>query len=238
MKKLMTAFAACMLAGFVSAQITSLNIVGYQTLSGNEGFTVVAPTFITTAGAAQTFTYSSIQGTFQVTDNLQFFDSLGNVNFTAIWLNEDAGKTPGWYDSSDWDVSLTDATLPAGSAFFAQLAAAGSIMFVGEVDKAATVITAGEGFTVMGNCRPYGVKYSALVATGLQVTDNLQYFDPIGNVNFTAIWLNEDAGKTPGWYDSSDWDVSLADVEIPAGQGFFLQCAAAGATVTIPAPVL
>jgi hypothetical protein len=198
----------------------------------------MAPTFITVGGVSQACTYGALNGEFQFFDNLQFFDAAGDVNFTAVWLDENVGATPGWYDNNDWGVALADEPLPSGSAFFVSMAAGGSIVISGEVDMDPVQITGVEGFTAMGNPRPYDVTYGDLVCTGVQFFDNLQFFDAAGDVIFTAVWLDENVGATPGWYDNNDWGVALAGEAIVAGQGFFLSCAAAGATVTIPAPVL
>lgn len=234
MKKLVTAFAACALAGLAFAQVESVNIVGYQTLSGNAGFTVVAPTFVSVGSTTDEFTFGDIQGDFVFFDTLQFFDSAGNVNFQAYWLDENFGLTPGWYD--DAQVSLATTPVPAGSAFFASMASGGSIVIAGQVSADDVVISAGAGFTVIGNCRPYDVTFGDLVCTGISFFDTLQFFDAAGNVNFQAYWLDENFGLTPGWYD--DAQSSLNSTVIPSGQGFFLSAANAGATVTIPAPTL
>lgn len=242
MKKMMTAFAACMIAGLVSAQVESQNIVGYQTKTVPAGFTAVSPTFLTPGGAAITF--SAITGTFGWGDQLQFFDAAGNVNFFATWCLADIDGVPsdGWY-SVDGAVytSLADTQIPAGQAFFASLSSEGSITVSGEVGTSDVTVTSVEGFVLTGNCTPVSVKYGDLVCTDIGWGDQIQFFDESGNVVFFATWCLADIDGVPadGWY-SVDGAVytSLATTEIPAGQGFFLSTAAAGATVKIPAPAI
>lgn len=231
MKKLVTVFALC--AAFSAMAVESDNIVGYQTVSCASGFTVFAPTFLTVGGTP--FTFKDIKGTMEVADNLQFFDEVGNVNFTATWYTmETLGVPDGWYDDSL--NPLADTEIPAGQAFFVSLASAGSITVKGEVNKNAVTVTSVAGFTVAGNCMPKGVTYGSLVVTGIEVADNLQFFDEVGNVNFTATWYTmETLGVPDGWYDDSL--NSLATTEIPAGQGFFLSTANAGVTIQIPAAI-
>ena len=241
MKKLMTAFAACMLAGIVSAQVQSQNIVGYQTLTGNAGYTVVAPTFVSVGDTLGQLTYSQITGEFQDTDNIQIFDVDGNVAATAIWLTA-AGlygvPTDGWY-ADDYSTAKGSDLIPAGAGFFVSMANGGNIVIAGQVSQSAVVVPTVSGYTVTGNCRPYDITYGNLDCVGLQDTDNIQIFDVDGNVSATAIWLTA-AGlygvPSDGWY-ADDYSTSKALDVIPAGQGFFVSCADVG-TITIPAPVL
>lgn len=236
MKKLMTAFAGCMIAGFLSAAVESQNIVGYQTLAGNTGFTVVAPTFVTVGGVSQQLTFSSIQGAFTATDNLQFFNAAGDVTTTVYWLDDTFGVATGWY-AEDFSTSLADQTVPAGTAFFVSMAAGGNIVMAGQVEKAAVTVTAVSGFTAVGNARPYDITFGDLASNGLTATDNIQFFNEAGDVIRTVYWLDDSFGVAPGWY-AEDFSTSVAADPIAAGQGFFLSCAADGATVTLPAPVL
>ena len=231
MKKLVTAFALC--AAISAMAVESENVVGYQTVTCASGFTVFAPTFLTVGGTP--ITYKDIKGTFEVFDNLQFFDAAGDVTFTATWYTlEAAGLPDGWYDGEG--NSLADTQILAGKAFFVSLANAGSVTVKGEVNKNAVTVTSEAGFTVTGNCMPKGVTYGALIVTGIEVFDNLQFFDAAGDVTFTATWYTlEAAGLPDGWYDGEG--NSLSATVIPAGQGFFLSTANAGVTIQIPAPL-
>ena len=220
MKKLVTAFAACMIAGLVTAAVESINIVGYQTLGGAPGYTVVTPTFISVGSTDQTTTFGAIQGEFEFFDNLQFFDAEGSVVFTAYWFD-------GWIDEGF--APLDDEPLPAGLGFFVEMGAGGAIQFSGQVDAEDVVVTADAGYTVMGNCRPYDITFADLEVDGLDYFDNLQFFDADGSVVFTAYWFD-------GWIDEGF--APLDEEVIASGQAFFLESGAGGATITIPAPVL
>jgi hypothetical protein len=233
MKKLVTAFALC--AAISAMAVESENVVGYQTVSCPAGFTVFAPTFLTVGGTP--FTFKDITGSMEWFDNLQFFDSTGDVNFTAYWQTVDTapGGIAGWYDGSDQPLANTE--IPAGQAFFISLANAGTVTVKGQVNASPVTVTSAAGFTVTGNCMPKNVKYGDLVVTGIEWFDNIQFFDATGDVNFTAYWQTVDTapGGIAGWYDGSDQP--LANTFIPAGQGFFLATANAGVTVQIPAPL-
>jgi hypothetical protein len=234
MKKLVTAFALC--AAISAMAVESENVVGYQTVTCAQGFTVFTPTFLTVGGTP--YTFKDISGTMEWYDNLQFFDSYGDVNFTAYWQTVDTapGGIAGWYDGDG--NALANTVIPAGQGFFISLANAGSITVKGEVNTSNVTVTSVEGFKVMGNCMPAGVKYGDLVCTGIAWYDNLQFFDIYGDVNFTAYWQTVDTapGGIAGWYDGDG--NALANTVIPAGQGFFLSTASAGVTIQIPAPTI
>jgi hypothetical protein len=231
MKKLVTAFALC--AAISAMAVESENVVGYQTVTCPAGFTVFAPTFLTVGGTP--FTYKSLSGTFEWSDNLQFFNAAGDVTFTATWQTmEMAGLPDGWYDGEG--NSLENTEMPAGLGFFISLASAGSVTVKGEVNKNSVTVTSESGFTVTGNCMPKGVTYGSLILTGIEWSDNLQFFNEAGDVIFTATWQTmEMAGLPDGWYDGEG--NSLSATVIPAGQGFFLSTASAGVTLQIPAPL-
>ena len=61
MKKLVTAFAACMIAGFVSAQVESLNIVGYNTMAPGDSIIPVGVSLKNMAGTNQDYVVSGPQ---------------------------------------------------------------------------------------------------------------------------------------------------------------------------------
>jgi len=58
-------------------------------------------------------------------DNLQFFDSVGNVSFAATWYTvESYGIPTGWYD--DLGAPLADTVISAGQGFFLSTGNAGA----------------------------------------------------------------------------------------------------------------
>lgn len=230
MKKLMTAFAACMIAGLVTASVQSRNIVGYQTSTAATGFTVYAPTF--TACGVTNPVFGLITGNFAFADNLQFFDASGNVVFTAMWDDGTINPEAGWY-TDDFANSLATTEIPIGQGFFVSTASDVSMVVAGEVNNTNVVVECGAGFTVMGNPRPYAITYGNLQCTNMSFADNLQFFDATGNVSFTAMWDDGTINPEPGWY-TDDFGSSLAATEIPAGQGFFFSSANGGTTCTIP----
>jgi len=242
MKKLMTAFAACMIAGLVSAQVYSQNVVGYQTVAGAYGFTVLAPTFVSVGDTLGQFTYSQITGEFLDGDNIQIFDLNGDVTTTVYWLTA-AGiygvSADGWY-ADNYSTPVGDTVVPAGTAFFVSMANGGNIVIAGQVSKSAIVTPTVAGFVATGNSRPYNITYGDIVGAGLTDGDNIQIFDANGDVVTTVYYLSA-AGiygvPADGWY-ADNYSTSVATTVVPAGTGFFLSCASDGGTITIAPPVL
>ena len=74
MKKLVTAFAACALAGLVDAQVESVNIVGYNTVTIDKQWTIIAANFEAVGGGA-----IAIQDAFPYSDGM----TKGNTTATA-----------------------------------------------------------------------------------------------------------------------------------------------------------
>ena len=101
MKKLVTAFAACMLAGLVSAQVESQNVVGYQSMSLVAGVNMIGVNWQAVGGA----TNISIQGPANAliddsqiaagSDQLQVFDT-GTQKFTVYTMYPNTGSSPIW----------------------------------------------------------------------------------------------------------------------------------------------
>jgi len=123
MKKLVTAFAACALAGAVFAQVESVNIVGYATTAINSAtWYQIAPTFIPVQGTENDgtaindiFTTGFAEG-----DAIYVWNQTTQSYDAYSWLNEptDENGDPtiaGWADAGDVRTSVA---LPLGSSMF------------------------------------------------------------------------------------------------------------------------
>lgn len=130
MKKLVTAFAACMIAGLVSAQsVTSLNIVGYQTVPlTKDGFTATGPTLAPVNMTGGNMTLGDIAANeffAPFEDSIQIFDASGSVVIMATYVSQanldlwEMGPEylPGWYDYADGELqggTLNSTVIAAG----------------------------------------------------------------------------------------------------------------------------
>lgn len=119
MKKLLTAFAACMIAGLVSAQVESVNVVGYQTIDVPAGSSIIAPTFTTVGGGATDFTLDMI------TPSAEFDAEAASGGGTIQFINPDGtwgvlaqywGSYGGWYIAGT-ETLINDTPLTGGQGF-------------------------------------------------------------------------------------------------------------------------
>ena len=112
MKKLVTAFAACALAGLVDAQVESVNIVGYQTVPlAQNGYTFTCSTFAPIGMTDGTMTLGDIAANENFSpfeDSIVIFDAAGAVAVEATYVSQavldDAGVTgveAGWWGLND-----------------------------------------------------------------------------------------------------------------------------------------
>lgn len=99
MKKLVTAFAACMIAGLVSAQVSSQNVVGYNTVLLKVGVNAVAPSFDQVSGGSMDLqavipgTTAGLKkgGAAGLADNIMIWD-LANTKYNLYFLHDGSGK--------------------------------------------------------------------------------------------------------------------------------------------------
>jgi len=236
MKKLVTAFAACALAGLAFAQVESVNIVGYQTLTASAGFNLYTPTFVTVGSQPPVVDLASITGDFVDFDTIQFIDADGNITAIYQWLTV-AGfgvAADGWYDGDFNPVALPNLT--PGASYLLSTAATVGVLNSGEVNTSPNLITVAAGFSAVGNSSPTDTLLSEFVfAGGISDFDTIQFLNTEGNVETIYQWLTV-AGfgvAADGWYDG---DFNAVDTTVYAGQGFLLSTAG-GCTVTVPSPI-
>lgn len=79
MKKLVTAFAACALAGLVDAQVESVNIVGYNTVTIDKQWTIIAANFEAVGGGA-----ISLQDAFPYSDGMTKGNNMNAADMLQI----------------------------------------------------------------------------------------------------------------------------------------------------------
>lgn len=162
MKKLMTAFAVCMMAGLVSAQVESQNIVGYST-SALKGatFNMFSVQFGTVGGGGFNINSGALSGDLlgaesnTDADQVQIWDPLTS-SYAVYYLYSDGF----WYNFNTDAAFQADypTGLPAGTAFWYMAKGAdGSATFAGEVPSTATVTKAITGGTFNMITFPYPV---------------------------------------------------------------------------------
>ncbi|OPZ95581.1 MAG: hypothetical protein BWY72_02051 [Bacteroidetes bacterium ADurb.Bin416] len=234
MKKLVTAFAACALAGLAFAQVESVNIVGYQTLSLPTGYKMATSTFVPVGSDGTSLRLGDIVPTnFDGAngDTVQFFNlnGSGSVSTTAWYF---AGY--GWFDFNT-NESLDDMLIPAGTGMYVNSTLAGAEFLVaGEVLQEASTLVLPTGYTVAGNSSPVEITLGQIVpnasfdgANG----DTVQFFDPTGSgIVTTTAWFF--AGY--GWFDFNT-NESLDAMVINPGDAFYVNATQANAQLSFPA---
>ena len=261
MKKLMC-FAAALTAGIALADISSSNVVGYQNQTLNFGFNFTVPTFTAISGDfklgdikgkdldmyANQIQFLADDGSCLLTDE---YPEFGDVVFLQFMYVEDA-DVPGWYLNADEEYKYpqNDRVIPAGQGFLIEGAGGGEyITFAGAVGLEDTEIVLAFGFNFSGNCTPVDIKFGDITAKDLDMYANqiqlladdgscllTDEYPEFGDVVFLQFMYVEDA-DVPGWYLNADEEYKYPqnDRVIPAGQGFLIEGAGGGESITVPA---
>jgi len=230
MKKLATAFAACMLAGLVSAQVESQNIVGYQTFEGlvSGGVYLIGDQFALVGGGSTVVPIASLtNGTLKAGsnvssgDNLQTWDPSIKAYVTYFYRTG-----YGWVNSTNNTVVTTDTVDLRNGVFLRKKLTAGSLTFSGEVYGRTSVTNdnlVSGGVYLFANPWPVDVPVASLtngtLKAGSNVSsgDNLQTWDSSAKAYVTYFYRTG-----YGWVNSTNNTVVTSDV-IPAGQAFFFR---------------
>lgn len=254
MKKLMTAFAACLFAGIVSAQVQSENIVGYQTLTAPGQYYSSGATFITVGSATGEWRLGDVVATGMdpSMDSVQFLDpATANVSIQATYIDEataisygDAGLQ-GWWDAA-LENRLDDEVFAAGTGFLSSFASAGvTLTYSGEVlDGIVVLDLTGQQYPMIANFTPVDLTLGDLTATGMDPSmDSIQFLSVAdANTEVQATYIDAataiaygDAGLQ-GWWDAA-LENRLDDQTFPAGASV-LGSFANNVTITFPDPIL
>lgn len=239
MKKLITAFAACAMAGMVSAEVSSQNIVGYQTLALNSGaFTQVSPTFITVGGTTQV-TLSQLNGDMAELDSIQFLDSTTATASEYFYLVEGSISpgVSGWY-AADLETPAGDVVIAAGASVYYSSQGGTQVMFSGEVNQNDVVLNTASGFNALGNPFPVDTTLGVILFGGITELCSIQF---TGDDTATAseYFYLEEGSISPGvsgWY-AADLETSVSDTVVAAGQGFLFSEQGTTTAITFVSPL-
>ena len=246
MKKLVTAFAACMLAGLVSAQVESQNVVGYQNMSLVSGFNMIGVNWQAVGGA----TSISIQGpanslidVSQIaagSDQLQLFDT-GTQKFTVYTMYPNTGSSPVW--DGQWTKvgqgTLIPLSVSTGQGFlFNNSGAPKSLTFKGQADFVSKTNTFAfvAGFNAFTCQFPAGFDFnSEIVKNVVAGSDQLQLFDT-ATQKFTVYTMYPNTGNSPTWdgkWTKVGQGTLLGALTMQMGQGGLYNRNAAGVGTSV-----
>jgi hypothetical protein len=256
MKKLVTAFAACALAGLVNAQVESVNIVGYQTLTASGRTFSTGPTFVTVGDINGEWTLGDItaSGMDPMNDFIQFLDTTtASTYLYATYIDEAAsianvGDTSmvGWWDLA-FENSLDSQVFSAGVGFLSNFTSTGiTFTYAGEVLTGPTTLDLSSQVTPMvSNFLPVDLILGDLTVSGMDpMNDFIQFLNTTtASTYLYATYIDEAAsianiGDTSmvGWWDLS-FENSLNSQQLPAGAAFLGNFTSTGVMINFPDPV-
>ena len=229
MKKLMFVATAALCAAVGFGDITSQNVVGYNTLNDGNSSVMLGCTFADVTGTSQGVKLGALVGNFEAYDGIQIaYMQNGVIEFTQYqYLTEDDGVAAnGWYDGS-WE-SAADVVIPRGSAvwFVSSSGTSKDVTSAGEVPSTSMIHPA---FAESSNmiCSAYPVEFNpnavSVAWSGLKSYDEIQVsYVNEGIIEFNQYqWLTEDDGvDEAAWYDGN-WEKVTVPIAA-VGQGFWL----------------
>lgn len=262
MKKLMTACAACVLAGMVSAQVESVNIVGYQTKTASGAYFSSGSTFVSVGSTAGEWKLGDVtaSGMDPFADFIQFLSpDTANTVLSATYIDvafdaengDGDGALVGWWDFSDpGGTSLSDEVLSAGTGFLCNFSSSGvTLTYAGEVIQGATSLDlSGLQYPLIANPTPVDLVLGDITASGMDpFSDFIQFLSPTtANTVLSATYIDvafdaengDGDGALVGWWDFSDpGGTSLDDTELPAGAAFLGNFSSSAVVINFPAPI-
>ena len=246
MKKMLAACAAMMVAGLVSADITSDNIVGYTQKTATAGFNWYTPMF-TGVGLNTIDIQDIVLSGDKVgwgSENIQILDE-GGATVTSYFYY-DSGMTG--LDKTCWvddDFAAVSFAIAAGDGVLIDTGDDGegvACTAAGEVPTADVTFTTVAGFNFTGNPFPATIDIQDITITDDAGavgwgSENIQILDAGGAT--TTSFFYYDPGMTG--LDTICWvddDFAAVSYAFAAGDGFLIDTGddGAGYTVTIKAP--
>ena len=213
--------------GTATAAVES-DVVGYTTITMEAGkWYMVGTPFVAlddaTAKLNNVFTIGFGEG-----DTLQLYKD-GQGYSTYRWNK----YKNGWATSTFSVASLADVVLPAGQAVFINKRIDGEVVLSGKVavEEAVTFGSeAGNAWDQFVCVYPETVKLNSITWTGMAEGDTLQIYNPgdeVAGVAAGYVTYRWNKYKN-GWATSTFSVAPLAEVNVPAGQAFFVNKKSAG----------
>jgi hypothetical protein len=209
--------AAVIAAGLVSAsaQVYSVNVVGYANVVLTNGFNMIANP-LDKSGTGQN-TISNVFGT-NLPNNSIVYKFVNGTYVSAIYALAGKGAT-----TPTWDANGVVQSLNPGEGVFVKVAAPVTNTFVGTVLQGSlnnTNIPAGGGFSILASQVPQGGGLQTVLGYPARNGDIVYTWNPAGSGSYVP-YVYAPAGKgstNPVW--------SPSEPSIAVGQGFFLKTTA------------
>jgi hypothetical protein len=209
MKKLMTALAACLVAGFVVAQsVTSANVVGYYGIAKFDSQNAwCGQAFQKVGGGNHTLSEMFNSADLGYGDTIQLFN--GSEFVAYAWTGT------GWENAELQvvGVDIPDITMAPSSGFY--LTAANTVNMVGEVSPVNATVNLSAGYTLVTAPFPVAFNVDDMDFSALAYGDAVQVWDAVNLVFVAYVW------NGTGWEDASLNPVT--GVIAALGESVFLQ---------------
>jgi hypothetical protein len=209
--------------------VESANVVGYDTLTITNGYSLVTATF-SKIGTTK-FTLGDLKPTDFNSDNgdlVQFYSATGNgaIGQMAYYYPGD-----GWQDADGNSLDNYEITSGIGGIFYTASVGGAKFVVSGEVKMNGVTSSLAQGYTVTGNCLPISLKLADITPVNFNSDsgDLVQFYSTTGNgaIGQMAYYYPGD-----GWQDADG--NSLADYEIKAGTSFIVYASNASASLGLP----
>jgi len=223
--------------GIFADGVSSQEIVGYQTKTTVKGFNFITPTFENTAGSeisVQDIQLDAATAT-SWTDEIQVLDEGGATIETYVYATaEESGlEKDGWLNGES---QLAPSTLKKGQSVIVNTENPTSLTFSGVVGSSATKVQAVAGFNFVGNNSPVSIDIQSirLDENASSWQDEIQVLDEGGaTIEIYVYATAEESGlERDGWLNGES---QLADRVFKPGDGFLVNIANEGTTITLPA---
>jgi hypothetical protein len=254
MKKMMTAFAVCMIAGLVSAQVESQNIVGYTTKdTPNNKNMIVGVSFVDVGQADFDIQSLKMSDDVAADGGVRIWWWVDGVGYSeAYWVElYDAEGEPlgynGWGDAMNWE-AVPAKTFAAGDGFWIKSNTGGKMVTSGEL-----VTTSGAaeylGIDTPNNENMHVTSplpigdfdiQSVKMSDGVAADGGVRIWWWVDGVGYSeAYWVElYDAEGEPlgynGWGDAMNWEAVPAKT-FEGGDGFWIK-SNTGGQVQFPNP--
>lgn len=209
MKKLMTALAVCLAAGFVSAEgggIPSVNVVGYNTVKVDSGnWAMIATSFAQVGGLISTGVNNVVTGNFADGDEIYIWDTSIQDYRSLIWATEAWDEAveniigAGWADAGIYSFLQ----LSVGQGLFIHRVAEGTVTVntAGEVKSGVSLLIPGAGqWSNVSVPYPQPKLVNAVTWTGF--TDNDEIY----------IWGNDIQDYRSLIWTTEAWDEAVENI--------------------------
>jgi len=217
MKKLVTAFAACALAGLAFAQVESVNIVGYTTTQiSSATWYQIAPTFIPVGGLpTDGMPINDLFTTgFENGDKLYVWNQTTQAYDDYTWMDEPFDEEynvlpAGWADLTE---IRTTAVLKVGQSVFLRKISAGptQVVFAGQVEAGVVTTVPQQTWCQVSLPYPVDVALNDEIAwTGFQNGDKVYVWNAGAQMYDDYTWMDEPFDEEynvlpAGWADLTE----------------------------------